>query len=59
MKKTMKGGLAIAAVVFALAVSARWARAVDLFANRSDTFIFEAAKSEEFSSSEVLAVSRF
>lgn len=59
MKKTMKGGLAVAAVVFALAVSARWARAVDLFANRSDTFIFEAAKSEEFSSSEVLAVSRF
>ena len=59
MKRTMKGGLAVAAVVFALAVSARWARAVDLFANRSDTFIFEAAKSEEFSSSEVLAVSRF
>ena len=38
-----------------------WQRAdaTDLIANRSDTFIFEAAKSEEFSDSEILAVSRF
>lgn len=56
---SMKGGLAFAAAVCAPAFLGDAARAVDLPANRSDTFIFEAAKSEEFSSSEVLAVSRF
>lgn len=55
----MKGGFAVAAFFFALAFFGRAARAVDLPANVSDTFIFEAAQSEEFSSSEVLAVSRF
>ena len=55
----MKGGLAFAAAVCAPAFLGDAVRAVDLPANRSDTFIFEAAKSEEFSSSEVLAVSRF
>lgn len=51
--------MAFAAAVCASAFLGDAARAVDLPANRSDTFIFEAAKSEEFSSSEVLAVSRF
>lgn len=55
----MKGGFAVAAFFFALAFFGRAARAVDLPANVSDTFIFEAAQSEEFSSSEVFAVSRF
>lgn len=55
----MKGGFAVAAFFFALAFFGRAARAVDLPANVSDTFIFEAAQSEEFSSSKVLAVSRF
>lgn len=55
----MKGRLAVAAAACALAFSGNAARATDLPADRSDTFIFEAAKSEEFSSSKVLAVSRF
>lgn len=55
----MKGGIAVAALVcLSLPVWQR-AGATDLIANRSDTFIFEAAKSEEFSDSEILAVSRF
>ena len=55
----MKGGIAVAALVcLSLPVWQR-AGATDIIANRSDTFIFEAAKYEEFSDSEILAVSRF
>lgn len=57
--ENMKGGIAVAALIcLSLSVWQR-ADATDLIANRSDTFIFEAAKSEEFSDSEILAVSRF
>lgn len=55
----MKGGIAVAALVCLLLPVWQRAGATDLIANRSDTFIFEAAKSEEFSDSEILAVSRF
>lgn len=57
--ENMKGGIAVVALIcLSLSVWQR-ADATDLIANRSDTFIFEAAKSEEFSDSEILAVSRF